>query len=140
MGLHDMIQPSFTFLVGVALPYSIHSRMRKGRKLPQAARHTIWRSLLLVALGIFLRSIGSPQTNFTFEDTLPRSASDIPSPFCSPIAAPDGSGPRWACILFGYWLAWALYPAPGPNFDYAAVGVSGGLALTTSPASPRTGT
>jgi predicted acyltransferase len=26
-------------------------------------------------------------------------------------------------ILFGYWLAWALYPAPGPGFDYAAVGV-----------------
>ena len=26
-------------------------------------------------------------------------------------------------ILFAYWLAWALYPAPGPNFNYAAVGV-----------------
>ena len=26
-------------------------------------------------------------------------------------------------ILFGYWLAWALYPAPGPGFDWAAVGV-----------------
>jgi predicted acyltransferase len=35
--------------------------------------------------------------------------------------------PRWqwitfTTILFGYWLAWALYPAPGPNFDWAAVG------------------
>ena len=28
--LHDMIQPSFSFLVGVALPYSIASRMAKG--------------------------------------------------------------------------------------------------------------
>ncbi len=27
-------------------------------------------------------------------------------------------------ILFGYWLARAIYPAPGPNFDYAAVGVT----------------
>jgi predicted acyltransferase len=26
-------------------------------------------------------------------------------------------------ILFGYWLAWALYPAPGPDFPYASVGV-----------------
>src|SRR6476646_5241682 len=29
--LHDMIQPSFSFLVGVALPYSIASRLRKGQ-------------------------------------------------------------------------------------------------------------
>jgi hypothetical protein len=32
--------------------------------------HAVWRSLLLVALGIFLRSVGRPQTYFTFEDTL----------------------------------------------------------------------
>jgi predicted acyltransferase len=25
--------------------------------------------------------------------------------------------------LFGYWLAWAIYPAPGANFNWAAVGV-----------------
>src|SRR5262245_15511743 len=29
--LHDMIQPSFSFLVGVALPYSIASRLGKGQ-------------------------------------------------------------------------------------------------------------
>jgi heparan-alpha-glucosaminide N-acetyltransferase len=29
----------------------------------------------------------------------------------------------FGAILFGYWLAWALYPVPGPNFNYAAVGV-----------------
>src|SRR2546429_6943776 len=28
--LHDLIQPSFSFLVGVALPYSMASRMAKG--------------------------------------------------------------------------------------------------------------
>src|ERR1700721_4213205 len=32
--LHDMIQPSFSFLVGVALPYSIRSRLRKGKLFP----------------------------------------------------------------------------------------------------------
>jgi heparan-alpha-glucosaminide N-acetyltransferase len=25
--------------------------------------------------------------------------------------------------LFGYWLAWVLYPVPGPGFDYQAAGV-----------------
>ena len=70
MGLHDTIQPGFTFLVGVALPYSIHSRTAKGESFGRQFAHAIWRSLLLIALGIFLRSTGSPQTYFTFEDTL----------------------------------------------------------------------
>ncbi|MDB4635071.1 DUF5009 domain-containing protein, partial [bacterium] len=29
--LHDLIQPSFSFLVGVALPFSIASRVAKGQ-------------------------------------------------------------------------------------------------------------
>ena len=32
--------------------------------------HAIWRSVALILLGIFLRSLGRPQTNWTFEDTL----------------------------------------------------------------------
>ena len=32
--------------------------------------HAFWRALLLVLLGVFLRSIGRSQTNWTFEDTL----------------------------------------------------------------------
>src|SRR4051794_686266 len=68
--LHDLIQPSFSFLVGVALPFSIASRRAKGQPVWLMSLHAIWRSLVLIALGIFLRSIGRPQTNFTFEDTL----------------------------------------------------------------------
>src|SRR6185503_11583100 len=68
--LHDTIQPGFSFLVGVALPYSIASRLAKGGTFGRMFAHALWRSLLLVALGIFLRSARGPQTNFTFEDTL----------------------------------------------------------------------
>src|ERR1035437_8416571 len=64
MSLHDTIQPSFTFLVGVALPYSIRSRRRKGESFQHMLAHTIWRSSLLIALGIFLRSIHSTSTYF----------------------------------------------------------------------------
>ena len=52
-----MIQPSFSFLVGVALPYSIASRLAKGGTFGKMFAHAIWRSLLLIALGIFLRSM-----------------------------------------------------------------------------------
>ena len=57
--LHDMIQPSFSFLVGVALPYSVASRIAKGGTFGKLFVHALWRSLLLVALGIFLRSMHS---------------------------------------------------------------------------------
>ncbi|MGB4400345.1 MAG: DUF5009 domain-containing protein, partial [Daejeonella sp.] len=70
LSLHDMIQPSFTFLVGVVLPYSILSRRNKGASVSNLLLHTLKRSLILILLGIFLRSMNSDQTNFTFEDTL----------------------------------------------------------------------
>src|ERR1700684_2229645 len=60
--LHDTIQPGFSFLVGVALPYSIRSRLAKGGTFGRMFVHSVWRGLLLVALGIFLRSLTSPQT------------------------------------------------------------------------------
>src|SRR3954467_12032060 len=68
--LHDLIQPSFSFLVGVALPFSLAGRTARGQSRPLQIAHAVWRALVLVFLGIFLRSVGRPQTNFTFEDTL----------------------------------------------------------------------
>src|ERR1700752_1968326 len=51
MSLHDHIKPGLTFLVGVALPYSIASRARKGESFQKQLLHAIWRSFLLVILG-----------------------------------------------------------------------------------------
>jgi heparan-alpha-glucosaminide N-acetyltransferase len=121
--LHDMIQPSFSFLVGVALPYSIRSRQRKGKLFPQMLAHTVWRSLLLIALGIFLRSLHSSQTYFTFEDTLTQIGLGYTFLFLLAFRPVRDQWVAFSAILFGYWLAWALYPAPGPGFDYAVVGV-----------------
>jgi predicted acyltransferase len=121
--LHDMIQPSFSFLVGVALPYSIASRLAKGGTFGKMWAHAIWRSFLLVALGVFLRSMNSTQTYFTFEDTLSQIGLGYPLLFLLGFRPP-----RWAWIalgtlLTGYWLAWALYPAAGPGFNWQSVGV-----------------
>ncbi|MFL6447489.1 MAG: acyltransferase family protein [Bryobacteraceae bacterium] len=121
--LHDLIQPSFSLLVGVALPYSLASRMKKGASFRTLFVHALWRSFLLVALGIFLRSMHSTQTYFTFEDTLTQIGLGYPFLFLLGFCSPRWQWGSLAGILFGYWLAWALYPAPGPHFDYAAVGV-----------------
>jgi predicted acyltransferase len=121
--LHDLIQPSFSFLVGVALPYSIASRMAKGATFRKLLGHTIWRSILLTALGIFLRSTHSSITNFTFEDTLSQIGMGYTFLFLLGFCSARWQWTAFGLILFGYWLAWALYPAPGPGFDYQAVGV-----------------
>ncbi|KAJ3054958.1 hypothetical protein HK102_011442, partial [Quaeritorhiza haematococci] len=68
--VHDMIQPSFSFLVGVALPFSIASRTARGQSRGLMTAHALWRALILILLGVFLRSVGRPQTYWTFEDTL----------------------------------------------------------------------
>src|SRR5438552_7543934 len=68
--LHDLIQPSFSFLVGVALPFSIASRRARGQSPARMTWHAAWRAVVLILLGVFLRSIGRPQVYWTFEDTL----------------------------------------------------------------------
>src|SRR5947209_10816609 len=64
--LHDLIQPSFSFLVGVAVPFSLASRLARGQGVRLLTLHAVWRALVLILLGIFLRSVGRPRTNFTF--------------------------------------------------------------------------
>jgi heparan-alpha-glucosaminide N-acetyltransferase len=123
MSLHDTIQPGFTFLAGVALPYSIRSRQRKGESFAHMLFHTMWRSVLLIALGVFLRSTDSPITYYTFEDTLSQIGLGYTFAFLLTFVKARVQWLALGMILFGYWLAWALYPAPGQNFDWAAVGV-----------------
>jgi heparan-alpha-glucosaminide N-acetyltransferase len=111
--LHDMIQPSFSFLVGVALPYSLASRVASGASFGKLFSHTLWRSLVLVAMGIFLRSTHSKQTNFTFEDTLTQIGLGYPFLFLLGRAKARTQWIVLAIILAGYGAAWALYPLPG---------------------------
>jgi predicted acyltransferase len=118
--LHDTIQPGFSFLVGVALPYSILSRMAKGATFPKMFVHALWRSLVLIALGIFLRSMHSTQTYFTFEDTLTQIGLGYPFLFLLGFRPPRWQWIALGTILFGYWLAWALYPVQPGGTEYFA--------------------
>jgi predicted acyltransferase len=67
---HDLIQPSFSFLVGVALPFSLAARAARGQSRARMTLHVAQRSLVLILLGVLLRSLGQHQTCRTFEDTL----------------------------------------------------------------------
>jgi predicted acyltransferase len=126
--LHDLIQPSFSFLVGTALAFSVASRTAAGQSRGSLIRHALWRAVVLVLLGIWLRSVGRPQTYFTFEDTLTQIASATFSWSCSPSARCASSG--WPSRSSSR----ATGPpspgtrGPGADFDYVAVGVPRGLA------------
>lgn len=122
--LHDLIQPGFSFLVGVALPFSLASRTARGQSKGLMVLHACWRALVLVFLGIFLRSMGRPQTNFTFEDTLTQIGLGYAVLFVLGMRPRRDQWIALAVLLVGYWAAFALYPLPSPEFDYAKVGVS----------------
>jgi heparan-alpha-glucosaminide N-acetyltransferase len=121
--LHDLIQPSFSFLVGVSLPFSLARRDAKGQSHIAMIAHAVFRAIVLVLLGVFLRSMSAKQTNWTFEDTL----SQIGFGYV-PLVLLGFTRQRWqwlalVVILVGYWGAFALYPLPPSDFDYQKVGV-----------------
>ncbi len=93
--------------------------------------HTLWRSLLLVLLAIFLSTSipGTkldppvPRTNFAFTNVLAQIG--LGYTFLYLLV---GRGWRWqlgvlAVILAGYTLFFGLYPKPGPDFPWQSVGV-----------------
>ena len=111
--LHDLIQPSFSFLVGVALPFSLAARTARGQRFAvQARARRSGGPILLVFLGVFLRSTGSKQTNFTFEDTLTQIGLGYFFLFLLGFARPRWQWLAFAVILVGYWAAFAVYPPP----------------------------
>lgn len=124
--LHDLIQPSFSFLVGVAMVFSLAARKARGEPFWKSAVHAGWRSVALVALGVLMRSIGDghKRTHFTFEDTL----SQIGLGYFLLFLIGNQRQRLWwislAVVVVGYWGAFTLFPAPAPEFDYQRVGVS----------------
>jgi len=121
--LHDLIQPGFSFLVGAAMPFSIASRKAKGQGFWELLGHAVWRSLVLILLGILLRSIRHQQTYFTFEDTLTQIGLGYVFLFLLAFTRVRTQVIAGLVILIAFGGAFALYPAPPPNFDYASVGV-----------------
>lgn len=124
--LHDLIQPAFTFMVGVALPFSLSSRRAKGAGVSEMTRHALMRSFILVVLGVLLRFLDEKRIHWTFEDTLAQIGLGYPFLFLLGFAS---TRVRWSAliaILAGYWLLFAMHPLPGADFDRAAAAIPAG--------------
>ncbi len=110
--LHDLIQPSFSFMVGVALPFSLAARSARGQSWWWMLGHALWRSLLLILLGVLLRSAHAKQTYWTFEDTLSQIGMGYPFLFLLGFL-----NNRLRCfvlllLLTAYWGFFAHYEVP----------------------------
>lgn len=121
--LHDLIQPAFSFLVGASMPFSVAARRAAGQPFGAMLRHAIRRSVILVFLGIFLRSLSHEQTYWTFEDTLTQIGLGYAALFLLAFTSVRVQAATFVAILVAFWAAFAWYPAPGPDFPYPAVGV-----------------
>lgn len=122
--LHDLIQPGFSFLVGVSLPYSVAARRAKGQGTLGMTLHAFWRAFVLVWLGIILRSLWGPMPDYGFTDTLSQIGLGYGFLFVLGFRPVRDQWLAVAAILVGYWLLFALWPLPGPDWDWAAVGVT----------------
>src|SRR5664280_1698614 len=71
-GLHfwDLIQPFFMFIVGVAIPFAVANRLKKGDSLKTITLHAFKRSGLLLFLGWALYFTDAGRLVFRFQNVL----------------------------------------------------------------------
>jgi predicted acyltransferase len=123
-GFWDLIQPSFMFLVGVAVPYSYSRRTSEGQSAAARFRHVLWRSFVLVALGVFLSSNWSKQTNFTFVNVLSQIGLGYPVLYLLRERSLRAQFAAAAVILVGYWGWFANYTIPATQLEDVSAAIN----------------
>ncbi len=66
----DLVQPYFMFIVGVAIPFAVANREKKGQNRSQITRHVIKRAFVLLFFGWAITCIGNEKIVFHFQNVL----------------------------------------------------------------------
>src|SRR4029077_20530669 len=113
----DLIFPSFLFLVGVSMVFSFAARLRRGESRQKILLHVVQRSLILIAIGLFVNAspiIGLNLHTWRIYGVAQRIA------LCYFMAAilvlwSNRSGQIIALVacLVGYWAVLRFLPVPG---------------------------
>jgi predicted acyltransferase len=113
----DFIFPSFLFLVGVSMVFSFSARLRRGESREKILWHAWKRSLLLIAIGLFVNGfpfLGVDLRGYRFEGVTQRIAVCY---FASAVlvlwSSRRGQIIAIASCLLGYWAILRLLPVPG---------------------------
>lgn len=105
----DLIQPSFMFIVGVAMPFAFARRRERGDSWGRQFGHAVGRALMLVAIGIFLDSIRRQAPEVQFIRVLQQIAVGYLIAFLVLDRGPAVQGAAAALLLAGHTLAFLLY-------------------------------
>ena len=91
----------------------------QGQSWARLFGHALLRSLVLIALAVFLSSTGTKtrQTNFIFTNVLAQIGLGYMVVFLLVGRSPRVQLATALAILAGYWLLFAAYPLPSPGFD-----------------------
>jgi len=65
MGLADWVFPGFLFMVGMAIPFSIGNRIKKGENNLIIAKHIAIRTISLLVIGVLMLNSGRVNAEFT---------------------------------------------------------------------------
>ena len=121
--LWDLIQPSFMFMVGIAVPLSVTRRKEAGQGFIGLTWHSIIRALSLVLLAVLLSTGGKEkQTLWIFTNVLAQIG--LGYVFLSILARLgwEYCVAAMVMILAGDWFWFFQHPLPAQGFDYASIG------------------
>ena len=88
LGFSDTIFPGFLFAMGMAVPFAIENRFKKGDTTGQVAVHIFWRTVALLVMGLFTVN----------RDTIDATATGISKPWFSIL------------MVLAFFLVWSVYP------------------------------
>jgi heparan-alpha-glucosaminide N-acetyltransferase len=114
----DLIQPAFTFMVGMAMPFSLARRMSEGAKLPELFRHVLWRAFALILLSNILSNFdaeGAPRLQLI--NVLCQVAFGYLICFAIMQLKFRWQAVTAGCLMAGYWALFAAFPGPGGAFS-----------------------
>lgn len=113
----DLIQPAFMFMVGVAVPFSVLRRQTLGQPALPRFFHALWRSLILILMGVFLSSMNAAQTNWVFPNVLCQIGLGYMAVYVLAGTRPRTQAIAIACILVGYWYYFQRYERPEDYYE-----------------------
>jgi predicted acyltransferase len=110
----------------MALPFSVASRRRRGQGTVRLFAHAVWRSVVLVVLGVLIMRFSEPHSGLNFINVLAQIGLGYWIVFLLTERSARTQALVFIAIVVGYGLWFYLYPLPGTDFDYASVGVPPG--------------
>jgi len=121
--LWDLIQPSFMFMVGIAVPLSVLRRKEEGQGFFGMFFHALTRAVILVLLAVLLSTPAKEtQTTWIFTNVLAQIGLGYVFLFVLARMGWEYCVAAIVCIAVGYWWWFFQHPLPGAGFDFAAVG------------------